>query len=86
MERFWVYFAYHNYRKRYRIRSGETRTHGVVAGIESKTIRRALKSYYTRRSFLSKTGLSGSMRALWLRKLETPLAEVAKRAPKYLAA
>ena len=86
MERFWVYFVYHNYRKRYRIRSGEMRTHAEVAGIDRKEMSKALKGYYTRRSFLSRTGLSGSMRSLWLGKLETPLAETAKYVPKHLAA
>lgn len=86
MERLWVYFAYHNYSKQYRIRSGERRTHAQVAGIESTEIKKVLKSYYTRRSFLSRIDLTGSMRLLWLRKLETPLAGVPKHTPKYLAA
>jgi len=85
MERFWIYFVYHNYRKRYRIRSGEERTHAEVAGIDGGTIKRELRGYYTRRSFLSKSGLTGSMRLLWLRKLETPLAGAAKHVPKYMA-
>jgi transposase-like protein len=86
MERLWVYFAYHNYRKRYRIGRGERRTHAQVAGIDGVAIRKALKSYYTRRSFLSRTDLTGSMRLLWLRKLETPLTGIPKHTPKYLAA
>jgi hypothetical protein len=86
MERMWLYVVYHNYRKRYRIRHGERRTHAEVAGIERKEISRALRGYYTKRSFLSRSGLSGSMRMLWLRKLETPLAQASAYMPKHLAA
>jgi len=86
MERFWVYFVYHNYRKQYRIRNGETRTHAEVAGIEAAAIRRMLRGYYTRRSFLSKTGLTGSLRSLWLRKLETPMDSIERYVPRYLTA
>ncbi len=86
MERFWVYFVYHNYRKRYRIGRGERRTHGEVAGLDRRLIRSTLKGYYTRRSFLSKLQLTGSMRLLWQRKLETPLTGIPNYVPKYLAA
>ena len=86
MERFWVYFVYHNYRKRYRIRFGESRTHAEVAGIKRESISRVLKAYYTRRSFLSRIELSGSMKSLWLRELETPLFGIPTFRPKYLAA
>ena len=85
MERFWVYMVYHNYRKRYRIRHGETRTHAEVAGIDGGAVRSVLRGYYTRRSFLSKTGLTGSMKRLWRRQLDTPLAGVG-HLPKHLAA
>jgi hypothetical protein len=86
MERLWVYFIYHNYRKRYRIRYGEVRTHAEVAGIDGKEIRQALKGYFTRRSFLSKCGLTGSMRLLWLRELDTPLSEAYNYMPNHLTA
>jgi hypothetical protein len=85
MERFWVYGVYHNYRKPYRIRHGETRTHAEVAGISAEAVRRELRGYYTRRSFLSRTQLTGSLRSLWLRELETPLKEQGNVA-KHLAA
>jgi transposase-like protein len=58
MERFWIYFVYHNCGKRYRIGRDEERTHAEVAGIEGAVVRRAMKGYYTRRSFLSKTGVT----------------------------
>ena len=81
MERLWVYFVYHNYRKRYRIQSGEERTHAEVAGIERSEVRRVLKGYYTRRSFMSLSNVTGSLKALWQQKLETPL----KSTPEYVA-
>ena len=83
MERLWVYFAYHNYRKQYRVRPGERRTHAEVAGIDLSEIRKALKGFYTRRSFLSRTALSGSLRLLWLRRLENPMGNVGRKLPKY---
>jgi hypothetical protein len=86
MERLWVYFLYHNYRKQYRIQPSERRTHAEVAGIDSLEIRKTLKGYFTRRSFLSRTDLAGSQRALWLRRLVNPMAGVPAHQPKHMAA
>ena len=86
MERLWVYFVYHNYRKRYRIGTGEDCTHAEVAGIERNEVRSVLRGYYTRRSFLSLSKVSGSMRSLWLRRLETPLKGVPAYVPNHLVA
>jgi transposase-like protein len=86
MERLWVYFVYHNYRKPYRIHPTESRTHAEVAGIEVSRIQKALKGYFTRRSFLSRTDLRGSQRDLWLRRLENPMAGSQVQMPKHLAA
>ena len=86
MERLWVYFVYHNYRKRYRIGSGDDRSHAEVAGIERKEVMRVLRGYYTRRSFISLNRVSGSMRRLWLRRLETPLKGVPGYVPNHLVA
>jgi hypothetical protein len=86
MERLWVYFVYHNYRKRYRVGCEEDRTHAEVAGIERKEVNRVLRGYYTRRSFLSLSKVSGSLRRLWLRRLETPLKGVPAYVPNHLAA
>ena len=82
----WVYFVYHNYRKRYRIGVEEDRTHAEVAGIERSEVNRVLRGYYTSRSFLSLSKVSGSMRELWLRSLETPLKGVPAYVPNHLAA
>ena len=86
MERLWVYFVYHNYRKRYRIGTGEDCTHAEVAGIERDEVKRVLCGYYTRRSFISLSKVSGSMRSLWLRRLETPLKGVPVYVPNHLVA
>ena len=86
MERMWVYFVYHNYRKRYRIGTEDERSHAEVAGIERKEVNRVLRGYYTRRSFLSLSEVSGSMRVLWLRRLETPLKGIPGYVPNHLVA
>ena len=86
MERLWVYFVYHNYRKQYRISARDERTHAEVAGIDGRDLRRHMRGYYTRRSFLSRTVVGGSMRRLWLRELYTPMREKAEYLPKYAAA
>ena len=86
MERLWVYFVYHNYRKRYRIGSEDERTHAEVAGIERTEVMRGLRGYYTRRSFLSLSKVTGSMRELWLRRLETPLKGAPAYVPNHLVA
>jgi transposase-like protein len=86
MERLWVYFVYHNYRKRYRIQPRERRTHAEVAGIDAGMVRKVLRGYYTRRSFLSLTDVTGTMRSLWCRNLETPLKGAPAYVPRYVAA
>ena len=86
MERLWVYFVYHNYRKRYRIGLEDERTHAEVAGIERDEVLRVLRGYYTRRSFLSLSKVTGSLRALWLRSLETPLKGAPAYVPNHLVA
>ena len=86
MDRLWVYFVYHNYRKRYRIGTDDDRTHAEVAGIERKEVNRVLRGYYTRRSFLSLNEVHGSLRSLWLRRLETPLKGAPAYVPNHLVA
>jgi hypothetical protein len=86
MERMWVYFVYHNYRKRYRIGCEDERSHAEVAGIERQEVNRVLRGYYTRRSFLSLSKVTGSLRALWLRRLETPLKGAPTYVPNHLVA
>jgi len=86
MERLWVYFVYHNYRKRYRIGSEEERTHAEVAGLEKQEVKRVLRGYYTKRSFLSRSPVTGTLRSLWLRGLETPLKGVPAYVPNHLVA
>ena len=86
MDRLWVYFVYHNYRKPYRTARKNERTHAEVAGVDGSAVKGHMRGYYTRRSFLSRTKLRGSMLRLWLRELDTPLRNKAEYLPKYAAA
>ena len=86
MERLWVYFFYHNYRKPYRIGKGEKRTHAECAGIAGEAIGRAVRRYYTRREFLSRSRLAGPMRRVWLRSLKTPLKHGSEYLPQFALA
>jgi len=87
MERLAVYRAYHNYFKPYRIGGGREEgriTHAERAGIPGELIRGELKSFFTRRRFLSR--VKGTMirdRMVWLRAIKTPLKQFAEGLPAY---
>lgn len=75
VRRMWVYAAYHNYRKPYRIGVGCRETHAERAGIDRKTLGRALRHWLTRRAFLSHMVLSQPMLRAWVGAEHTPLRE-----------
>jgi hypothetical protein len=81
-----VYFVYHNYRKRFRIQSREKRTHAEVAGIEMREVRKVLRGYYTKRSFLSLSDVTGTLKVLWLQRFETPMKDAPAYVPNHLVA
>lgn len=88
LERFACYQHWHNYRKPAAINeaSHDRLTHAEHAGIERSSIDRELRGFYTRRRFMSHTPLWGSMRALWIRALPTPLKPAPDYLPRYLLA
>lgn len=88
MERLWVYGAYHNYVKPYRIRqSGQTKiSHAERAGIPKALLRKEWKTFFTQRRFVSKTDLTESEWYLWYRCYRTPLKEWAEAVPAYMCA
>jgi hypothetical protein len=73
VQRMWVYAAYHNYRKPYRIGVGCRETHAERAGIDRRTLTRALRHWLTQRAFLSHTVLSQPMLRAWVGAEHTPL-------------
>lgn len=88
MERLWVYAAYHNYLKPYRVleRGRCGRTHAQVAGIERKEVRKRWKRFFTQRWFVTHLDLSCSERYVWYRCYQTPLKRWAEELPAYLLA
>ena len=89
MDRLAVYRFYHNFLKDYRInREGEARmTHGERAGIPRREILRELKTLFTQRRFLGKSGrMEVSDRMVWCRCLSTPLSRVADPLPRFALA
>ncbi len=88
LERFAVSTFDYNYCKRYRINQPveDDRTHAEVAGIRREAVRREEKRMYRQRAFLSRTSLSTSQRAVWLREERSPLKECPEYLPAYLRA
>ena len=88
MERLWVYAAYHNYVKPYRVGVKKERrcTHAEAAGILRSLIRREWKTFFTRRRFVSRCFLSLSERMTWYRCFRTPFKRWAEVCPQYACA
>ena len=88
MERLWVYGAYHNYVKPYRIRQAGHRriSHAEKAGIQRAQMRREWKTFFTQRRFVSQADLTESEWYLWYRCYRTPLKEWAEVVPAYMCA
>lgn len=74
LSRMWIYLAYHNYRKPYRVDGGPYESHAVQAGISSRRLARLTRHWLTRRAFLSHTPLSPPMLRVWAGMEHTPLS------------
>lgn len=85
MDRVWMYSAYHNYVKPYRIgvKEGEETTHAEQAGIPPEVIAKLWKTFFTRRFFVSHLNLSESEWRSWYRCYATPMKYTAPRYPRY---
>ena len=88
MDRLWMYSAYHNYVKPYRIgkKGDNARSHGERAGISAGSIRRVMKVFFTRRFFESHLDVSESEWYSWYRCYATPLKMDVPWYPRYAAA
>ena len=88
MDRLWVYSAYHNYVKPYRIRltAEDRQTHAERAGIATASITRLWKRFFTRRFFVSHLDLSEPEWYSWYRCYATPLKEEVPWYPRHAAA
>lgn len=86
MARFWCYLRYHNYRKRFLIRSpvGDRRTHADAAGIGEGARRRLGGRYYSARAFFTRCELSTPGLKAWLKRFATPGTDWVGRIPAYV--
>jgi hypothetical protein len=88
LERFAVSAFDYNYCKRYRVNqpAGDGQTHAEVAGVAPEAVQRARRQLCRQRAFLSRTVLTLSQIAVWLRIERTPLKERDEYLPAYLLA
>lgn len=88
MDRLWMYSAYHNYVKPYRIgvTALKEQSHAERAGIPAAAIRMLWNPFFTRRYFVTHLSLSESEWYSWYRCYATPLKFSAPRFPQYAAA
>ncbi len=85
MERLTLYLYYHNYRKPHRSRQPGL-THAQVAGYPEADYRAEAERLWVERAWYSRTELSESGQATWLRLRRTPLKDGAGRIAKHVAA
>ena len=85
MGRIVLYLVHHNCAKVYRIRAEghDKRTHAEVAGADSEMVKREMESLFGPRRFVSREGISGGLKRIWLRLLETPLRGTPEYVPAY---
>jgi transposase-like protein len=88
MDRLWVYAAYHNYVKPYRINSpgGKCGNHAEQTGIPGRKIRAVWKTFFTQRAFISRVSVSESEWYAWYRCYATPMKMRMRDYPRYAAA
>ena len=88
MDRMWVYAAYHNCIKPFRIgkSSEQKETHAERAGFPKGKIQLLLKTFFTQRAFVRKVWLTESEWYSWYRCYTTPLQMRSPYIPRYAAA
>ena len=84
LSRMGCYVGYHNFLKKYLIKSGkdEKRTHAAAAGVQGLESAVVEKAFFSSRAFLSRTKLWPSLARIWLKESLTPM----KSKPEYLPA
>ncbi len=85
MERMTLYLFFHNFRKCHRSR-GDSRSHAVVAGLDSAEIRKGLRDIWQKRAWHSRTSLTECGEDTWLGLRKTPLRDGFERRPAYISA
>jgi len=82
------YVGWHNYRKRYLIKSPvwDTTTHAVAAGIDPMEIAQARKRMFTTRAFLSLIKLNPLDIKIWGKTIPTPGRGKQAYKPKFAVA
>jgi transposase-like protein len=86
MDRMWLYAAWHNCWKRWRINSRDPATHAEHAGLEREVVEPEKQRFFTRRYFFSRLHLSGSEWMSWLRGWSTPDKRIAPLVQAYVLA
>jgi len=85
-ERIAAYAFYRNYLKPFRItnkREAYPVTHAEVAGVNVFSMKSEGKKFFSERFFMSREGLNGFFREIWLKTLETPLKPGREYLPSY---
>ncbi len=74
LSRLTCYFGYHNYVKKYLIKApmADTRTHAEAALMDRDVIAGVRTRMYANRAFLSRIGIDGLERKLWMKRFPTP--------------
>jgi len=88
MGRFLCYCFYHNYMKRFRIKSAasDDRVHAELAGIERGIVEHSVAEAFSRRVFLSRIRLSGFLARIWNKRIMTPLKNATDYLPAFASA
>jgi len=88
MDRLWMYSAYHNYVKPFRVgvKGMQRKTHAEQAGIPPSVVSALWKYFFTQRFFVSHLDLSESEWYAWYRCYATPLKFHGPWYPRYAAA
>ena len=88
MQRASLYLWHHNFRKPHRIHDNtqvEEPSHAEVAGLPAARLSSLMWGFFSRRSFLSRSCVTGSHETLWLNRLTTPMKKKRDYCPKHVS-
>ena len=85
MQRLSLYLWHHNYRKPHRIvdRAVDMPLHAEQTGISKQAIDRMARGFFSRRSFLSRSIVTGSFAEMWRQRLVSPMKHTHDYCPHY---
>ncbi|NQT59163.1 MAG: hypothetical protein HQ557_09295 [Bacteroidetes bacterium] len=83
-----IYKHYHNFRKLHRQNSAksERKTHAEAAGLNRKSVQKAMAGVYSRRAFFSHSILDKFSIKIWFLLNKTPEKETIKQLPVFVSA